>query len=239
MQAPIAIDIYHGDEVEDVPSALGGLDRVKADGIAFLQHKASEGLDGVDHRYAARRAKWMSGGAIRIVDVDGEVLMLKPRFGAYHFFHGIDPVAEADHFLSCAELGPGDDAILDWERVGASGYAPSSDEANAFCERVEAKLGFAVCVYGGDVPRERLSVNDTRWTRRRLWGCGYGRRFAMPAAAFSTEGYPWLWQDDGDRFGPGPHVIPGIAGCCDNSTIVAPMTVKRLYAEWAGGTAAA
>lgn len=232
---PIAIDLYHDDDVRDVPGPLGGLDEVKAAGIAFLQHKASEGLTDIDQRYAARRKKWMSGGLISVTDVDGTVLQLKPRFGAYHFFHGVDPVGEAKHFLAVAELEKGDDAIIDWENVGASGYAPSSDEAHAFAATCEDRLGFAVCVYGGNVPSERLSRNDRRWTKRRLWGCAYSSKFSMPAAQFSTVGFPWMWQDDGDRYGPGPHVIPGMAGYCDNSTIVAPMTVKRVYAEWGGG----
>jgi lysozyme len=236
---PVAIDLYHGDDVLDVPTLLAGLDQVKAAGIFILQHKASEGTTMVDARYAARRAKWMSGGLITVTDLDGTVLQLKPRFAAYHFFHGVDPVAEANHFLSVADLGPGDDAVLDWENVGASGYAPTSDEANAFCDVVEAKLGFAICVYGGNVPSERLSINDVRWKQRRLWGCAYGPRFTMPAAPFSTAGFPWMWQDDGNRYGPGPHIVPGIKGLCDNSTVVAPMTVKCLNAEWAGGTAMA
>jgi hypothetical protein len=44
---------------------------------------------------------------------------------------------------------------------------------------------------------------------------------------------PWLWQNNGDSFGPGPHTIPGICGLVDNNTVVPPMTADRLIAEWA------
>jgi len=43
---------------------------------------------------------------------------------------------------------------------------------------------------------------------------------------------PWLWQNNGDNCGPGPHTIPGIGGFCDNNTIVTG-TVPDLLAGWA------
>lgn len=231
---PYFIDIYRGDDVVDVPGPLGGLDAVKAQGIAFLAHKASEGLSERDSRYTARRRKWMDNAAITVTDVDGTILTLRPRFMAYHFLHGSDPKAEAANFLAAAELSPGDAACCDWERVGASGYAASSNDADAFCQECEGKLGIPMVVYGGDVPREKLSVNDVRWVHRHLWGCSYNSHFVMPPAKFSTSdvGVPWAWQDDGDKYGPGPHTIPGIRGYCDNSTVVAPMTVARLAKFW-------
>src|SRR5262249_1574378 len=56
MNPPFAIDIYQGDNVQDTPGPLGGFARVKAMGIAFLLHKATEGVDVIDKRYDARRA---------------------------------------------------------------------------------------------------------------------------------------------------------------------------------------
>jgi Lipase (class 3) len=58
---PVAIDLYEGDNVEDTPGPLGGFARVKARGIAFLLHKATQGKNWVDSRYKARRAAWGSG----------------------------------------------------------------------------------------------------------------------------------------------------------------------------------
>ena len=99
MSAPFVIDLYQGDNVQDTPGPLGGFARVKASGIAFLIHKATEGATLVDRRYQPRRLAWMDGIAISVTDVDGGILQLMPRFAAYHFFHGQDPGAEAQHFL--------------------------------------------------------------------------------------------------------------------------------------------
>jgi len=233
---PYCIDIYHQDNVLDTPGPLGGLDTVKSRGIFALFHKASEGPSQAawDPRYGARRKKWMDGKPIQVTEINGTVLQLPPVWGAYHFFHGSDPAAEARSFLAAAELEAGDAACCDWERVGASGFAPSADSAHAFCSTVEDALGRPIVVYGGDVPRENLAPNDKRWGARRLWGCGYGPTFKMPAAPFTIPGTPWLWQDDGDKYGPGPHTIPGVSNYCDNSTVTGPMTAALLHSSWSG-----
>ena len=241
---PCCIDIYRGDEISDAPSALAGLDRVKATGIFACIHKASEGTAYTDARYDARRAKWMSGGPVAVTDVDGAKLSLAPVWGAYHFFHGDNPAAEATHFLRTARLTAADLPVLDWEPVGASGHQPSVAEADAFCKAVEDALGRPCAVYGGNAPRERFAserVPDAileAFSRRPLWLCAYGAY--SPEKLHSLIPTPWkevgiwLWQDDGDKFGPGPHSMPGISGYCDNSTVVSPMTFARLHSEWLG-----
>jgi GH25 family lysozyme M1 (1,4-beta-N-acetylmuramidase) len=231
MSSPFVIDLYHGDNVQDTPGPLGGFARVKASGIAFLIHKASEGLAAVDSRYQARRAAWMNGVPVTVTDVNGEILQLAPRFAAYHFLHGQDPEGEARHFLATAQLRPGDDAVVDWEQVGATGFQPSADAVDAFCNVVERARGFPIIVYSGNVAKEQLKGKDPRFAKRRLWLAQYSTHFTVQESWAS----PWLWQNNGDQMGPGPSTIPGIDGFCDNSTIVPPMTIKRLYAEWGGG----
>ncbi len=226
---PVAIDLYQGDNVQDTPGPLGGFARVKAKGIAFLLHKASEGVSVVDSRYQARRAAWMDGIPIPVKDVNGAVLQLTPKFAAYHFLIGEDPVAEARHFLATAQLKPGDDAAVDWEQ-SAGRPPPTADAVDAFCSVVEAALGFPMIVYSGNVAKEQLKGVDTRFSRRRLWLAQYSRTFQVQ----ESWSFPWLWQDDGDDGGPGPHTIDGIDGFCDNSTVAGPMTVTRLHAEWGG-----
>jgi C1A family cysteine protease/GH25 family lysozyme M1 (1,4-beta-N-acetylmuramidase) len=231
---PVAIDLYQGDNVEDTPGPLGGFARVKASGIAFLLHKASEGVTEVDSRYQARRAAWMNGIPVTVTDVDGTVLQLVPKFAAYHYLIGQDPEAEAQHFLATAQLQPGDDAAVDWEQSSGSAYPPSADAVDAFCNVVEKALGFPIIVYSGNVAKELLKGVDSRFAKRRLWLCQYNSTFKIQ----QSWPYPWLWQDNGDNMGPGPNSIPGIDGNCDNSTIASPMTVKRLYDEWGGGAQA-
>lgn len=236
---PCCIDIYHGNNVSDSPSALAGLDRAKASGIFALIHKVTEGTKTVDARYDARRQKWMSGGAIRVTDVDGSEIFVPPIFGGYHFFHGQDPAGEATFFLRMARLGPGDLPFIDWEAVGASGYYPSIAAADEFCQTVEQALGRPCGVYGGNVPRELFDAGGAaqdvleRFSKRPLWFCAYGGESNLTRLP-----EPWketgvfLWQDDGDQTGPGPHTIPGIDGYTDNSTVVSPATFATLHAEW-------
>jgi GH25 family lysozyme M1 (1,4-beta-N-acetylmuramidase) len=237
---PCCIDIYSGDNVSDSPTPLAGFDQVKAQGIPFCIHKASEGLGYADPAYARRRVAWMNGVAVPVTDVDGQALSLLPVWSAYHFFHGASEasaIAEAKSYLGIAQLGPRDLPMLDWENVGASGYSPSAIIANAFCSTVEDALGRVCPVYGGNVPREQLTANLgstmlDRFTARPFWFCAYGNYNAALLPLPWQKTGPWLWQDDGDKYGPGPHTIPGITTLCDNSTLVAPMTVKQLYADW-------
>jgi lysozyme len=222
---PVCIDLYQHDAVED-------FNKVKAQGIPFLIHKASEGMTEVDKQYKARRTEWLKGDAIKVTDIDGQILLLKPRIAAYHFFDGGDPVAEANHFLNTADIQPGEDAVIDWEQVGASGHQPNAESADIFCKVLEAKLGFSVIVYSGNVAKEQLKGIDQRFRGRRLWLASYGKTFTVQQS-WAQSG-PWLWQDDGDKYGPGPTKIPGVNNYCDNSTISSSMTVKKLYSDWGG-----
>jgi Glycosyl hydrolases family 25 len=244
---PYCIDIFHGNNVIDLPGKpLGGFDQVKAAGIAFLDHKASQGTDDRDTRCASRRAAWMVDGSIAVTDVDGTALLLPPRFGFYHFNGTGAAAAEAANFKAAvlaAGYAAGDDLCLDWEDIGASGHQNPAAWADDFCKATEDWCGFAIKFYGGDAPRQQLakasaSVVDN-FLARRLWFCEYGtfnqKNLPLP---WANSG-PFQFQDDGDRYGPGPHVIPGISGYCDNSTVIGTMTVARLAAGWAGSSAAA
>jgi len=125
--------------------------------------------------------------------------------------------------------------VVDWEEVGQAKFQPSPDSVDAFCKVVEAKLGFPIIVYSGNVAKQQLgNKKDPRFAKRRLWLAQYSTTFKTQP----TWEFPWLWQNNGDDFGPGPNKIDGIDGLCDNSTIAPPMTVKRLDAEWGVGIAA-
>jgi hypothetical protein len=240
---PCCIDIYQEDDVSDNPTLLAGLDRVKALGVFACIHKASEGTGERDRRYDARRAKWMSGAPISVTDVDGSKLSLPPTWGAYHFFHGVDPVGEAKNLLLTSRLHPTDMAVVDWEAVGASGYQPSVEAVDTFCQAVEAATGRPCGVYGGNVPRERFEaekVSDAvleRFAARPLWFCAYVAKIATLIPIPWQNVGVWLWQDDGDQYGPGPHTMPGISNYCDNSTVVGDMTFAKLHAQWIGAEA--
>ena len=203
---PLVIDIYYGDEVED-------LARTKAFGVAGVIHKASEGTGFTDRLYATRRKLAADLGLL---------------WGAYHFFHGADPAAEADHFLSCAQPDAGTLVALDWEDV-PHGPTPGAAAARAFCERIEERLSRMPVIYSGNVAKEQIRGADPYFGRHRLWLAQYGTRWSVQPSWTA----PWLWQNNGDSFGPGPHGIPGIKGLCNSSTVVAPMAAADLAAQWA------
>jgi C1A family cysteine protease/GH25 family lysozyme M1 (1,4-beta-N-acetylmuramidase) len=230
---PVAIDLSDNNNVEDTPGPLGGFARVKASGIAFLLHKATEGVNWTDPRYKTRRAAWMSGGSISVKDIDGKTLQLAPKFAAYHFLTLADPVTQAQYFLETTQLQPGDDAAVDWEATQDS-PAPSADAVDAFCNEVEKTLGFPIIVYSGAAAKAQLKGVDARFSKRRLWLAQFASTFQVQQSWKS----PWLWQDNGEAgsspAGPGPNNIAGVDGICDNSTIAGPMTVAQLYAEWGG-----
>ena len=241
---PYCIDIYHGDVVLGANDE--GFAQVKAAGIAFLDHKASQGPDksGWDPLCKFRRQRWMDGAAISVTDVDGAVLSLQPRFGHYHF-NGVGSAAdEAANFVAAVRAAgyqAGDDLCLDWEDIGASGYQQPATWADEFCSRVEQWCGFATKIYGGDAPRQQLAqvsgaLHD-RFAARRPWICQYGN-YNPAEVPLPWQGAGHQWQDDGDRYGPGPHTIAGLSGYCDNSTVIGGLTVAQMNAAWGGSVAA-
>ena len=235
---PYLIDLYQGDDV--IGDHDEGFAKTKAYGIAFLDHKASQGTQERDRMCALRRSAWMDGVPVTVTDVDGSVLKITPRFGFYHFNGGGTPASEAANFMGAVKSAgyqEGDDLCIDWEGIGASGYQVPADQIDAFCQDVEDWCGFPIKVYGGNVPREQFdnhqwsSAIKDRFTKRRLWFCSYGAQMARLPRPWIGVG-TYAWQDDGDQYGPGPHIIPGIERYCDNSTIVGTMTVARLTELW-------
>ena len=153
---PLVIDIYYGDQVQDFA-------RTKAFGIVGVIHKASEATGFTDKLYGARRKLATDLGL---------------KWGAYHFFHGVDPVAEADHFLKVAEPDADTLVALDWEDVPHSpsktgvnalmSTAPPASAARAFLERIEDRLGRKAVIYSGNVAKEQINGADAYFGAHRL-----------------------------------------------------------------------
>ncbi|MGP0093065.1 MAG: glycoside hydrolase family 25 protein [Xanthobacteraceae bacterium] len=204
---PLVIDIYHGDVVNDFA-------RAKAYGIVGVIHKASQGqsLGGVDRAYATRRKLAAAAGLL---------------WGAYHFMDLSDPEGQAQHFLSVADPDDRTLIALDWENVGGS--SPTAEQARVFLERVAEATGRRPVIYSGNVAKERIAGKDEFFGAHRLWLAQYGGSWKVQE---SWE-RPWLWQNNGDNSGPGPHRIPGVEGLCDNNTIVDGAAPDDLVALWA------
>jgi GH25 family lysozyme M1 (1,4-beta-N-acetylmuramidase) len=190
--------------------------KVKASGVVGNIIKASEGLrkDPVHDKHVA----------------DSRAAGL--RVGHYHFFDfAATPQAQADFFLASANPAPDDLLCLDWENVPGGGE-DSKAQAQAFLQRIFDKTGKRAVIYSGNVAKEQLGDKvDPFFAAHPLWLCQYADHFTTQA---TWANKPWLWQNNGDQSGPGPHTIPGVNGYCDNSTVVGDMTVERLLAEWSG-----
>lgn len=204
--SPLVIDIYHGDVVRDFAA-------VKASGIIGVIHKASQGGAIPDQAYVTRRKQAVAAGLL---------------WGAYHFMDFSAPAAhQADFFLSLAAPDASTLVALDWENIGSK--EPSAAFAQAFLEEIISKLGRKAVIYSGNVAKEQISGKNEFFGSHRLWLCQYASTWKVQESWSS----PWLWQDNGDSFGPGPHTIPGVSGLCDNNTVVAPMTADLLKTQWA------
>jgi GH25 family lysozyme M1 (1,4-beta-N-acetylmuramidase) len=204
-RVPLVIDINHSDPVTS-------FQQVKDFGIVGVIHKATEGLGFTDKLYSVRRKAFTDLGL---------------KWGAYDFFHGDDPKAEADKFLAAAEPDDNTLVALDWERI-PNGGDPSAAKARVWLERIEEKLGRKAVIYSGNVAKEQLRGLDKYFGAHRLWLAQYGNRWTVPL----SWSVPWLWQNNGDNTGPGPHRIPGIGSLCDNNTIVEG-TADDLLRTWA------
>lgn len=202
---PVVIDVYHGDPVVD-------FSLTKAAGIVGVIHKATQGGSIVDQGYSTRRKLALAAGL---------------KWGAYHFFDfSASPQAQADHFLSVAAPDENTLVAFDWENVGSR--EPSAALARAFLEEIETRLGRKAVIYSGNVAKEQIKGKDDYFGSHKLWLCQYSTKWVVQES-WTT---PWLWQNNGDSYGPGPHTIPGIKGLCDNNTVIGSMTVDQLVAEW-------
>jgi len=203
--SPVVIDIYHGDTVIDFA-------KTKAFGIVGVIHKASQGASIPDRAYASRRKLALNAGLL---------------WGAYHFLSLEDGAIQADHFLSMADADATTLVALDWESVG--NREPSAHLARAFLEQIEGKLGRKAKVYSGNVAKEQIKGKDEFFGAHDLWLAQYGTKWSVQ----KSWQKPWLWQNNGDNIGPGPHHIPGLSGFIDNSRLVQPMTIKLMIEQWA------
>lgn len=149
--------------------------------VQFVFLKASEGTSGVDptfHTYASRAREC----AIPV--------------GAYHFHRpGVDPVAQARHFVATAPVVKGDlFHVLDVETAGGQVGA----EALAMAHEMKELTGHCPLIYSGDAFfQDYLKPYFHEYT---LWIARYGRRPITPCR---------FWQDSDHG------TFPGLGGAVD------------------------
>jgi GH25 family lysozyme M1 (1,4-beta-N-acetylmuramidase) len=149
------IDVSHWQNVIDWPM-------VRAAGKRFAYIKASESTDFVDWMYATNKAQAKAAGLY---------------VGAYHFAGPDatpgDAVAEADHFLATAALGPGELLpVLDLEKTGGLSTLDLQAWVAAYLDRIYQLTGVRGVIY----------VSPSFWTN-----------YMGDATWFATNGYRVLW----------------------------------------------
>jgi lysozyme len=171
-------------------------DKVKADGIIAIIHKATEGETFKDKEYHDRKAVAKAKGFL---------------WGAYHFSSGGSVTNQVDHFLDFAQ--PEDDEViaLDFE-PSSSGPNMTLDQAHRFVEMIKNELGRYPMIYGGSMLREAIRANpDTILANCPLWYARYANRpVGIPTQVWPKE---TLWQYTDGNNGPEPQKVDGIGRC--------------------------
>ena len=195
------------------PSSVPGIDvshhqdtidwgQVAASGKRFAIAKATEGRTFVDPLYAINKFNAQANGLV---------------FGAYHFAQpddsANDAVEEADHFVTIAQLIPGNlIPVLDIERTGGLSQAEVTEWILTWLGRVTERLGVRPMVYTSPNGWENrtgdtTAVADAGYTI--LWVAHWGvAEPRLPADDWGGNGWTfWQYTSDGS--------VPGIEGRVD------------------------
>ena len=206
--APLVVDISHGDEVTSFVDAYNS-------GLRGLIHKATTGATGRDDAYKNRRPLAKAAGLL---------------WGAYHWGTNAPIADQIENFLAWADPDGDTLVALDFERT--AGNQMTLDQARHFLLAVGEKLGRKPVIYGGDLLKDSLgSQNDPFFGGYRLWLAQYGTH---PTVQASWSQF-WLWQYTDGESGPDPKTVAGIPGDskgrldCDHYV----GTPEQLAAEWA------
>lgn len=203
----VVIDISHHQQTIQ-------FDRVRADGIVGVIHKASEGLRFVDKKYKERRQQALDAGLL---------------WGAYHFGVAGDGKTQADHFLEAADPIDSTLVVLDYEanRVGPT---MTLDQARAFVTHLEQHINRFAGLYSGSLIKELLggaAAPDPVLSNCFLWIAQYsGLKPTNIPRTFRT----WtFWQYTDGVHGNAPHTVDGI-GQCDRDMFNGSLAnLKRLW----------
>lgn len=183
----LVFDVSHFQPNIDFHAARGA-------GLRAVFHKASEGLQYVDPRYANAREQALAAGLL---------------WGAYHFGTGDDALAQAEHFLSVAKPDGRTLLVLDLER-NPQGASMSIEQARTFVTRVQQATGKWPGLYSGSYIRDNLgSIPDPVLGNCWFWLAEYG---SVPKVPPTWKQWS-LWQHTDGHVGPGPHAVAGVGAC--------------------------
>jgi len=185
------IDVKHDNALD--------IEKVKEAGIVAVIHKATEGATFKDPKYLSRKQQAMDAGLL---------------WGAYHFSSGVNPVAQAENFLSVED---GTDSrillSLDWEK-STSGEDMTLAQARVFISTIKEKTGRYPLIYGGQMIRHNVTHQDQLLANCPLWYV----RYKDAPEGIPTNTWPTytLWQYTDGKKGPEPRLTQGSSGADRN-----------------------
>lgn len=189
------IDIYHGDLIKDINQVIGS-------GIKYVFLKAWERA--IDPSFKSRWVALKKAGVIR---------------GAYDFFHpGIDPIQQANNFLSTFDGGLEDGDLpcaLDFEVTDGASRNTILNNALKWLNYVEQRTGKTPILYMSS----GFTALDSRFSKYPLWVANYGVK--CPHVPDAHQDWTF-WQ--GSESGK----VPGMAGVTDLDVFNG--TMSDLYA---------
>ena len=168
--------------------------KAKADGIAGVIHKATQGEAYVDPNLRRNR---------------NAILGSKLLFGAYHFGTGANGITQAAHFLDVVQPDNKTVIVLDFEDNPA-GTNMTLEEARAFVTHVKMQTGRWPGFYSGHTIKRLLGTAvDPILNNCWFWLAQYG-----PTAVVPPCWSKWtMWQYTDGGLGPQPHIVEGIGRC--------------------------
>ncbi|MCX7108999.1 MAG: glycoside hydrolase family 25 protein [Proteobacteria bacterium] len=188
-------------------------DKVKADGIVAIIHKATEGETWKDMEYHDKKDKAKAKGFL---------------WGTYHFSSGGSVTSQVDHFLDYAKPQADELIALDFE-PSSSGPNMTLGQAQRFVEMIKTALGRYPVIYGGSMLRSAIGHNlDPILANCPLWYARYASSpTGIPTQVFAKGAT--LWQYTDGMVGPDPHKVVGI-GRCDRNKFNG--TEAQLRTQW-------
>src|SRR3954452_19934571 len=211
VQANVVVDLSHHNAHVDFSAA--------ASEIRAVFHKATQGLEYVNPKYARRRQ----------AAKDADLL-----FGSYHFGTRTSGARQARHFLNTVGAVSGELVVLDIERLFDERGRPLPSmtlaQAKEFVKTGEDETGIRPGIYGGEYSKELLGDNrDRDLGRCWFWLAQYGNTPECPA---TWDDFTFWQYTDGTR-GPAPHEVEGI-GRCDRDIFNGSADELRMFWEEGG-----
>ena len=203
----VVIDISQHQEAVD-------FDKVKKDGIVGVIHKATEGFNFVDKKYASRKEQALKSGLL---------------WGAYHFGVGGNGPDQADFFLNTVQPDAQTLLVLDYES-NRTGATITLNQARKFVAHINEVIRRYPGLYSGHLIKEQLgsvTTPDPILSNCFFWIAQYnGPKPLNIPPTFRT----WtFWQYTDGVHGPEPRRVAGIGQCDRNRFNGSLGQLKKLW----------